>query len=631
MVTLSNILLNFGGRALYDGISFQINKGNKIGLAGKNGAGKSTLFKVIMREQIVDGGSIIVEKGIKLAYLPQTMQHNLESTVMQTVLSGSAEVMELEKEIEEVNKQVTERTDYESDSYTQLLERWNDLHERYNLIGGVNVQEEAEKVCKGLGFEDSDFDRKLKAFSGGWKMRAELGKLLISGADLLLMDEPINHLDIESIQWLERFLKNFSGAIFLTSHDKIFLDNITTRTIEVRDGKIYDYPLPYSKYLVQREEERLQQLDTFKNQQKYIEQTERLIDKFRAKSSKASFAQSLIKKLDKLEVVEVEQEDTTALKVKFDFQQSSGKVVADFRSVSKAYPDKEIFKNMDVQIVRGDKIALIGKNGLGKTTFVKMLTGDESYQGNIEKGHQVSLGYFAQDEADKLDVKKTVFQTIDDVAEGDIRIKIRAILGGFMFSGEDVEKKVSVLSGGERTRLALCKLLLKPYNFLVLDEPTNHLDIPSKQILKEALSSYTGTLLLISHDRDFLDGLTNKVFEIKDKRVVVHFDSVNDFLKYKEQQNHEQLTTDRAAAKKGLSPKQAENKSPQKEDKKLKNKVLKLERDIEDLEQQIAGVEQEMTDIPDRAPELYSKYEGLKKELDERMKSWEEASGMLDS
>lgn len=625
MITLSNISLNFGGRAIYDGISFQINKGNKIGLAGKNGAGKSTLFKVIMRLQLIDSGSIQVDKGIKIAYLPQTMHHDLDSTVMETVLSGSSEIAQLEEELKEVERQVTERTDYESDDYSELLNRLSDLHERYNLIGGVNVQEDAEKICKGLGFEDKDFNRKLKEFSGGWKMRAELGKLLLSGADILLMDEPINHLDIESIQWLERFLKTFSGSILLTSHDKVFLDNITNRTIEIRDGKIYDYPLPYSKYLVQREEERRLQLETFKNQQKYIEQTEKLIDKFRAKNSKASFAQSLIKKLDKLDVVEVEQEDNVALKVKFDFQQSSGRVVADFKSVTKSYPDKTIFKNMDLQIIRGDKVALIGKNGLGKSTLVKVLTKSETYEGDIEIGHNVSLGYFAQDEADKLNLKKTVFETIDDVAEGDVRIKIRAILGSFMFSGEDVDKKVSVLSGGERTRLALCKLLLKPYNFLVLDEPTNHLDIPSKQVLKEALSSYTGTLLLISHDRDFLDGLTNKVFEIKDKRVVVHFDSVKDFLAYKEKQDINEQIEAKQANKKEI----ANTKSSLQDEKKIKNQVAKIEREIEDIENNLVEIEKEISEFPEKSTELFLKYEKTKKELDAKMKEWEQGSMLL--
>ena len=492
MVSLSDLELYFGDRAIFDGVSVQVTKQDKIGLVGKNGAGKSTLLKLINGEYTPDKGAINKRKDAILGYLPQEMKHNEAATILQETQSANIEIKTLDKEIAQISSELAERTDYESSGYLKLIENLNDKNDRYQMIGGFLQAEKAEKILFGLGFKSEDLSRPMGEFSGGWKMRVELAKILLLEPDLLLLDEPTNHLDIESIQWLEDFLKKGNNSLMLISHDRLFLDNITNRTIEVVNGKIRDYPLPYTKYKVQREQEIAQQTDAAKNQEKYVQQTEQLINKFRAKKNKAAFAQSLIKKLDRLDKIEIESDEIAGLNILFPPAPRSGKIAIEAMNVTKAY-SHNILTDTEFSMGRGDKVALIGKNGLGKSTLVKMIVGDTDFNGTVKLGHNVNLGYFAQDEADQLDTEKTVFETIDDIAVGDIRKRVRMILGGFLFSGEDADKKVKVLSGGEKTRLSLCKLLLEPYNLLVLDEPTNHLDIKSKEILKQALIKYDGT------------------------------------------------------------------------------------------------------------------------------------------
>ena len=515
MLLLNNISLNFGGHDLYKNVSMQVKPKDKIGLTGKNGAGKSTLLKLILGAEKPSSGTISITKGFKLGYLPQELDHHSSSSIFNELVSANKEVVSINNRLDAINLELTSRTDYESTSYLAILDELSELNERLIQLDGDNLNKDAEMLLKGLGFNQNELDRPYNEFSGGWKMRVEIAKLLIQKPDVLLLDEPTNHLDIESIEWLEKYLKSYSGIILLISHDRQFLDNITNRTVEISKSKFYDYNCNYSTYLKQREEELLQQISAKKNQEKYVQHTQQLINKFRAKKNKASFAQSLIKKLEKLEDIEIDTLESGGMKFSFPEPIASGKVALTVKKLTKSYPEKEVLNNIDFSISRGDKISLVGKNGTGKSTLIKSIVKDVSFQGEVIQGHNINVGYFAQDETTKLDPNKTVFETIDDVAVGEIRKKIRQILGSFLFSGDDVEKKVKVLSGGEKTRLSLCKLLLEPYNFLILDEPTNHLDIISKEILKEALEGYTGTLIIVSHDRDFLDGLTEKVFYIK--------------------------------------------------------------------------------------------------------------------
>ena len=606
MLNLTNISVSFGGRDLYKNISFQINNKDKIGIVGKNGAGKSTLLKLITGDQQPTSGSIQKQNMLTVGYLPQELKVNSSNSILEEVLTANHEVFDLNNRLDQINSDLTIRTDYESDSYMKLIDELTELNERLNHLDADNQQKDAELLLKGLGFHQNELNQAYNKFSGGWKMRVELAKLLIQKPDVVLLDEPTNHLDIESIQWLERYLVQYSGIILLISHDKTFLDNITNRTIELANGKAYDYKCNYSKYIILREEEIITQIAAKKNQEKMVKHTQELINKFRAKKNKAAFAQTLIKKLEKVEEIEIDQLENDRIKFQFPDPTHAGKEILKIKSLSKNYDQKVIFNGVDLSISNGDKIALIGKNGMGKSTFIKSIVNDIQYDGEIELGHQVMIGYFAQDEAQKLDQELSVFETIDEVAVGEVRKKIRQILGSFLFSGDDVEKKVKVLSGGEKTRLSLCKLLLQPNNFLILDEPTNHLDMASKEILKEALLDYKGTLLLVSHDRDFLNGLTEKVYFIKDQNVKTYHEKVSQFI----ESYYGSILE--------ISAKSEEKKTKKGHNKKQLNKQRSLENRINKLEEKLTSLEYELYKSVDaqKVKELQMEIKQTKAEID---------------
>ena len=606
MLNLTNISVSFGGRDLYKNISFQINNKDKIGIVGKNGAGKSTLLKLITGDQQPTSGSIQKQNMLTVGYLPQELKVNSSNSILEEVLTANHEVFDLNNRLDQINSDLTIRTDYESDSYMKLIDELTELNERLNHLDADNQQKDAELLLKGLGFHQNELNQAYNKFSGGWKMRVELAKLLIQKPEVVLLDEPTNHLDIESIQWLERYLVQYSGIILLISHDKTFLDNITNRTIELANGKAYDYKCNYSKYIILREEEIITQIAAKKNQEKMVKHTQELINKFRAKKNKAAFAQTLIKKLEKVEEIEIDQLENDRIKFQFPDPTHAGKEILKIKSLSKNYDQKVIFNGVDLSISNGDKIALIGKNGMGKSTFIKSIVNDIQYDGEIELGHQVMIGYFAQDEAQKLDQELSVFETIDEVAVGEVRKKIRQILGSFLFSGDDVEKKVKVLSGGEKTRLSLCKLLLQPNNFLILDEPTNHLDMASKEILKEALLDYKGTLLLVSHDRDFLNGLTEKVYFIKDQNVKTYHEKVSQFI----ESYYGSILE--------ISAKSEEKKTKKGHNKKQLNKQRSLENRINKLEEKLTSLEYELYKSVDaqKVKELQMEIKQTKAEID---------------
>ncbi len=582
MLNLTNISVSFGGRDLYKNISFQINNKDKIGIVGKNGAGKSTLLKLITGDQQPTSGSIQKQNTLTVGYLPQELKVNSSNSILEELLTANHEVFDLNNRLDQINSDLTIRTDYESDSYMKLIDELTELNERLNHLDADNQQKDAELLLKGLGFHQNELNQACNEFSGGWKMRVELAKLLIQKPEVVLLDEPTNHLDIESIQWLERYLVQYPGIILLISHDKTFLDNITNRTIELANGKAYDYKCNYSNYIILREEEIITQIAAKKNQEKMVKHTQELINKFRAKKNKAAFAQTLIKKLDKVEEIEIDQLENDRIKFQFPDPTHAGKEILKVKSLSKNYDQKIIFNDVDLSISNGDKIALIGKNGMGKSTFIKSIVKDIQYDGEIELGHQVMIGYFAQDESQKLDQELSVFETIDEVAVGEVRRKIRQILGSFLFSGDDVEKKVKVLSGGEKTRLSLCKLLLQPNNFLILDEPTNHLDMASKEILKEALLDYKGTLLLVSHDRDFLDGLTEKVYFIKDQNVKTYHEKVSQFI-----ESYYGSILEISARSEEKKTKKSYNKKQLNKQRSLENRISKLEDKLTSLEYEL--------------------------------------------
>jgi ATP-binding cassette, subfamily F, member 3 len=625
MVSVNQLEVVYGDRVLFEEVGFLLSKSERMGLAGKNGAGKSTLLKIIAGIQTPDKGTISMPKDCRVAYLPQEMKHNEGETIFKEAEKGKAEVLQLQKEFREVEHAVATRTDYESEEFLKLCDRLNELSLQLSVNDAGSSDEDVARILKGLGFTEADFDKPMSTFSGGWKMRVELAKMLLRDPDLLLMDEPTNHLDIESIIWLEEFLMSHHAAVIVISHDKRFLDNVTTRTIEISKGKVYNYKASYSKYIELRKTEIEIQRNSQKNQQRHIEKTQQLIDQFRAKASKASFAQKLIKQLDKVEVIEVDEFENTSMHIKFPPAPHSGKITVEFKNVGKRYDTKEIFKNLDLVIARGEKIALVGKNGVGKTTFTKLLTGREKYDGEIILGHQVTPAYFAQDEAEKLSGDLTVEQTIDHAAVGEIRKQIRNLLGAFMFQGDDIMKKVKVLSGGEKTRLALCRLLLSPVNFIILDEPTNHLDIASKERLKEALKKYDGTLLIVSHDRDFLEGLTDRTYEIFDKRIKTHFGPISEFLKNRtiaEAEWNKQPHYNEAAKKEVTENKKnfEADKEKEKELKKAQNRLAKLEQEIAELEKQQVKMEEEIAvmnyDDKEKTEKTLEKYNQLKSQID---------------
>ncbi len=541
MITVNDIAVEFGGTTLFSDVTFAINENDKIALMGKNGAGKSTLLKIVAGESKATRGSISAPSDAVIAYLPQHLLTSDICTVMEEASKAFAEVLNMKKEIDDINEQLTIRTDYESDAYMKLIERVSELSEKFYAIEEVNYEAEVEKVLKGLGFEREDFTRLTKEFSGGWRMRIELAKILLQKPDLILLDEPTNHMDIESIQWLEDFLINSAKAVMVISHDKTFVDNITNRTIEVTMGKIYDYKAVYSEYLELRKDRRIHQQKAFDEQQKFIADNQAFIDRFRGTFSKTDAVQSRVRMLEKIVPIEVDEVDTSALKLKFPPSPRSGQYPVVVEELSKKYGDHVVFKDANMVIERGQKVAFVGKNGEGKSTMIKAIMNEIEFEGKLEVGHNSQIGYFAQNQASLLDGEMTIFETIDQIAVGDVRTKIKDLLGAFMFKGDDIQKKVKVLSGGEKTRLAMIKLLLEPVNVLILDEPTNHLDMKTKDIIKDALRDFDGTLILVSHDRDFLDGLATKVFEFGNKRVKEHFEDIKGFLAYKKMESLKEI------------------------------------------------------------------------------------------
>jgi ATP-binding cassette subfamily F protein 3 len=629
MLNAHNITISFGGTELFSGITFKLNGGDRIGLIGKNGAGKSTLLKIISNEQEYDSGTLAFEKGTTIGFLKQDIDFTYGKTILEEAYTAFIEIKNIEKQLEKINNQLAERTDYESESYNKLLHDLDDFTHRYEVLGGYNYKGDTEKILQGLGFKREDFGKLTETFSGGWRMRIELAKLLLQKNDILLLDEPTNHLDIESIIWLEDFLKSYAGAVVLVSHDKMFLDNVTNRTIEISLGKIYDYPKPYSKFLELRADIKEKQLQSQKNQEKEIKQTEQLIEKFRYKASKAAFAQSLIKKLEKVERIEVDEDDNAVLNVQFPLSVQPGKIIIEAENLSKNYGDNQVLQNVDLLIERNSKIAFVGQNGQGKSTLAKMIVGEVEFDGEMKLGHNVQLGYFAQNQAEYLDQEKTVLEVMEHASTDSNRTKVRDMLGAFLFRGEEVDKKVKVLSGGERNRLALCKMLLNPFNVLIMDEPTNHLDIASKNVLKQALQNFEGTLILVSHDRDFLQGLSTTVYEFKDQKIKEYLGDINYFL---EQHNIDNLRevekrTVIKTATKTATGKDAylATRQKEKELKKLQNRLSKVEKLIASLEKEIMDFDalifensEEVTSNPD----FFTNYQAKKDELDELMDEW---------
>lgn len=633
MLNIHNLSISFQGDYLFKEISFRLGKGDRVGLIGKNGAGKSTLLKILNNELESDSGQIASEKNLKIGFLKQDIDFELGRTVLEEAYQAFTEIKSLEKKIEEVNIQLGNRSDYQTTSYHDLMVEANDLQHKFEIIGGYNYKGDTEKILQGLGFKREEFNNLTDTFSGGWRMRIELAKLLLQNNDILLLDEPTNHLDIESIIWLEGFLKNYPGAVVIVSHDKMFLDNVTNRTIEISLGRIYDYPKPYSQYLILRKEIKEQQLAAQKNQQKHIEQTEKLIDKFRAKASKATMAQSLIKKLERIDRIEVDEDDNSVMAIKFPISVVPGKVVVEAKQISKNYDKKIVLKDIDLLIERDSKTAFVGQNGQGKTTLAKVIVGDVDFEGHLKLGHNVQIGYFAQNQVDYLDGSKTVLDTMIDAANETNRSKVRDILGSFLFRGDDVDKYVRVLSGGERNRLALAKLLLQPFNVLVMDEPTNHLDIKSKNVLKEALKKFEGTLILVSHDRDFLQGLANKVYEFKDRKIKEYLGDIDYYL---EQRNVESLReVEKRTIEKEL-PKKTNKQSyeDQKKLKSLNNKLSKIESQINQLEKDIKEIDVELSINYDEVisnPNFFDDYQAKKDNLNQLMENWESIHEELDN
>ena len=629
MLNVHNLTVSFMGSDLFSGITFKLNKGDRIGLIGKNGAGKSTLLKVLSKDIESSGGTMAFDKDIQIGFLRQDIDFVQGRTILEEAYQAFEEIKEIELKLDAINEQLATRTDYESEIYSQLIIDLTDLTERYELLGGYNYKGDTEKILQGLGFQREDFDKLTDTFSGGWRMRIELAKLLLQNNDILLLDEPTNHLDIESIIWLENFLKSYAGAIVLVSHDKMFLDNVTNRTIEISLGQIYDYKKPYSQFLLLRGEIKEKQLQAQKNQEKEIKQKQLLINKFKAKASKASMAQSLMKQLDKVELIEVDQDDNAAMNVRFAISKEPGKVVVEAEKISKSYGDNHVLENVDLLIERNSKIAFVGQNGQGKSTLAKMMVGEIPFEGYLKLGHNVEIGYFAQNQSEHLPPEKTVLEIMEDAATDGNRMRVRDMLGSFLFGGDAVDKKAKVLSGGERNRLALCKLLLSPFNVLIMDEPTNHLDIASKNVLKEALKQFNGTLILVSHDRDFLQGLTSTVFGFKDKVIKEYLGDIEYFLEQHKMENlREAEKRTVVKTKKDTSKDEAHqlSRDQEKELRKLKNKRSKVETQISDLETEITKIDLAMAENYDEVssqPNFFENYKAKKAQLESLMSDWE--------
>ncbi len=635
MLNAHNITVSFQGEELFSGITFKLIAGDRVGLVGKNGAGKSTLLKIIAKEQEYDKGTIAFEKEVKIGFLKQDIEFVGGRTVLEESYQAFEEIIETEKKLEYINTQLAERTDYESEYYHQLMHDLDDLQHRYELLGGYNYQGQTEKILSGLGFTKEDYNSLTETFSGGWRMRIELAKLLLQDNDILLLDEPTNHLDIESIIWFENFLKGYSGAIMMVSHDRMFLDNVTNRTIEISLGQIYDFKKSYSGYLGLRAEIKEKQLQSQKNQEREIKRTEDLINKFRAKANKASMAQSLIKKLDKIERIEVDQDDNAVMKVRFPVSVTPGKIVFEIENLSKSYEEKEVLKEVNLLIERGARLAFIGQNGQGKSTLAKIMVEEIDYEGLCKKGHNVQLGYFAQNQSEYLDANKTVLQIMEDAATDTNRMKVRDMLGAFLFGGDAVDKKASVLSGGERNRLAICKMLLQPFNVLIMDEPTNHLDIASKNVLKQALKDYTGTLILVSHDRDFLQGLTDKVYEFKEHHIKEYLGDIDYYLethKLDNMREAEKKLNKKELVKKDKSDNKAKHEN-NKNIKRLKNKISKVENEISKLEKELVNLDIELAqdyDAVSKKENFFDHYNAKKKKIASLENEWEQLVGDLD-
>ncbi|MDR3297156.1 MAG: ABC-F family ATP-binding cassette domain-containing protein [Prevotellaceae bacterium] len=658
MVSISNLNVSFNGTSLFDGVTFMVNERDRIGLVGKNGAGKSTLLKIIKGVQEPTSGQVALPDNIEVGYLPQIMKVSDGRTVLDETLRAFEHLQLLEQRLERIQRELAERTDYESDSYSNLIVKLTDATDRYHLLGGDNREGEAEKALLGLGFRRSDFARSTGEFSGGWRMRIELAKILLQRPDLILLDEPTNHLDIESIQWLEDYLKTYPGAVILISHDRAFLDAVTNRTIELLLGKAYDYNVPYSKYVVLRRERREQQLAAYRNQQKTIEKTEEFIERFRYKATKSNQVQSRIKQLEKIERIEIDDEDTASLNIKFPPAPRSGNVVYVGKEVSKQFDEKLIFAQANISIERGERLAFVGRNGEGKTTMSRIIVGQlPCSSGESAVGHNVNIGYYAQNQDDLMDGDFTVYDTLERVATGEVRTKLRDILGAFLFRGEDIDKKVRVLSGGERSRLAMARLMLEPYNLLVLDEPTNHMDMRSKDILKNALLKYDGTLLVVSHDREFLDGLVDKIYEFTDGKVREHLGGIWEFLRRKKMESMRELEAanskplpainapaqaskfaekakEKAKEKVAEKPSQseaakasqlsyAEKKEQDKQRRKVEKQREELEKQIEACDAEISSMDAALSDTPSLAtPEFFEQYNAVKKRQEELMWTW---------
>ncbi len=642
MISIDKLNLSFGGFQLFKEISFLIQPKDRIGLIGKNGAGKTTLLKIITGIELPTSGRIGIPKDITLGYLPQQMNLTDRFTLKEETVLAFEELLKLEKEIATLNTEIAEREDYHSDEYLNMLDKITEFNERYQILGGENYEADLEQTLLGLGFERKDFNRHTSEFSGGWRMRIELAKLLLKKPDVFLLDEPTNHLDIESIQWLEDFLKNYKGAVLLVSHDKAFLDAVCNRTIEISLGKITDQKINYSTFILWKKEQREIQLSAYRNQQKMIEDTEKFIERFRYKATKSVQVQSRIKQLEKLDRIEIEEEDNSALKINFPPAPRSGKVIVEGKNVSKSYGNHLVLDDIDITLENGEKIAFVGRNGEGKTTLARIIMQDLEHDGYLKLGHNVKIGYFAQNQAQLLNGELTVLETIDEIAVGEVRTKIRDILGAFLFSGEDVDKKVKVLSGGERSRLAMIRLMLEPVNFLVLDEPTNHLDIRSKEILKNALINFDGTVLVVSHDRDFLDGLVNCIYEFKNKKAKQHLGGIYEFLQKKKIESLKELE------KKSKIEGKNKSKSPLnkmandisfEERKEINKNISKLEKQVEQTENEIASIEEGIIQIDKllsssktlEDPSLFEKYDQLKSKLKETMQAWEEQHEELEN
>ena len=636
MLNIHNLSVSFGGTYLFEEVTFRMGAGDRVGLVGKNGAGKSTMLKILAGDLKPDSGQIATEKEVKMGFLRQDIDFEQGRTVLEEAYQAFTEIQIVELTLEDINHQLVTRTDYESDAYSQIIEDLSDYTHRFELLGGYNYIGDTEKILLGLGFKREIFNNQTETFSGGWRMRIELAKLLLQSNDILLLDEPTNHLDIESIIWLESFLRNYPGVVVIVSHDKMFLDNVTNRTIEISLGKAYDFNKPYSQYLELRHEIREKQLATQKNQAKKIEETEKLIEKFRAKASKASMAQSLIKKLDKVERIEVDEDDNSVMNISFPVSKVPGKVVIEAEDVTKSYGDNTILKDISLLVERGSKIAFVGQNGQGKSTFIKAIVNEFEYSGTIKMGHNVQVGYFAQNQAEYLDGEITLLRTMEDAATDTNRMKVRDMLGSFLFRGDDVEKKVKVLSGGERNRLALCKLLLQPINVLLMDEPTNHLDIKSKNVLKAALQKFEGTLLLVSHDRDFLQGMSNLVYEFKDQKIREYLGDINYFLEQRNLENMREVekkdknedTRDKKQDKQNVSY------EDQKKSKSLQNRLSKVESQIKELERNIQQDDKALASNYDKHSEdarFFMAYNKKKSDLDQLLLDWEIVQEEIDS